>query len=109
MPSQRSRTGAFAIIEERRFPHCGTDDLRSVAAGTQTNDCPMGQAQVYSVGGSEFSSETTVTAVRPTYCVCVWGNVLVLKDCTSRQMSRLLPANSVTRNVAACCSGRSRL
>lgn len=107
MPSQRSRTGAFATIEERRFPHCGTDDLQSVASGAQTSDSPMGQAQVYSVGGSEVSSETTVTTVRPT--CSVWGRVLVLKGRTSRQMSRSFPANNVTRNVAACCSGRSRL
>ena len=108
MPSQRSRTGAFATIEERRFPLCGTDDLQSVALGAQTNDSPMGKAQVYSVGGSEVSSETTVTTVRPTCSVC-GGSVLVMRDCTSRQTSRSLPANSVTRNVAACCSGRSRL
>jgi len=53
MPSQKSRNGAFATIEERWFPRRGTDDLRSVASGAQTNDNPMGQAQVYSVGGSE--------------------------------------------------------
>jgi len=52
MLSQRSRTGALATIVERRFPHCGTDDLQSVASGAETNDSPMEQAQVYSVGGS---------------------------------------------------------
>jgi hypothetical protein len=46
MPSQRSRDGAFATSQERRFPHCGTDDLQSVAAGPQTNDSPVGQVQV---------------------------------------------------------------
>jgi hypothetical protein len=107
MPSQISRTGTFATSQEQRFHHCGTEDLQSVAAGSQTNDSPMGQVQAYSVGGSEVSSETTVTTVRPTWSV--WGSVLVLKDCTSRQMSRSVPANSVSRNVAACCSGRSRL
>jgi hypothetical protein len=71
MLSQRSRTGAFATIEERRFPHCGTDGLQSVASGAQTNDSTMDQAQVYSVGGSEVSSETTVTTVRPTCGVWV--------------------------------------
>jgi len=107
MLSQRSRTGVFATIEEWRFPHCGTDDLRSVSSEAQTNDSPMEQAQVYSVGGSEVSGETGVTTVRPT--CSVWGNVLVLKCCSSRQMSKSLPAHSVTRNVAACCSGRPRL
>jgi len=41
---QRSRTGAFATIEERRFPHCWTDDLQSVASEAQTNDSTMEQA-----------------------------------------------------------------
>jgi len=107
MPSQRSRTGAFVTIEKRRYPHCGTDELQSVAPGAQTNDSPMGQAQVYSVGGSEVTSETTLTTVHLT--CSVWVTVLVLKDYTSRQMSRSLPVISVTRNVAACCSGRLRL